>query len=89
MTVDERGRYLVHPEWITQATLINVGLIVLCVALVVSGVVGLLIYQAYYRRLEKDNRQDRKSGRSTMAVRQPSKLVTWVRFPSPAPESPI
>src|SRR3979411_1877893 len=26
-----------------------------------------------------------KSGRSTMVVRQPSKLVTWVRFPSPAP----
>src|SRR5260370_30085471 len=27
----------------------------------------------------------RESGRSTMVVRQPSKLVTWVRFPSPAP----
>src|SRR5207245_8569410 len=27
----------------------------------------------------------RRCGRSTMVVRQPSKLVTWVRFPSPAP----
>jgi hypothetical protein len=26
-----------------------------------------------------------RRGRSTMVVRQPSKLVTWVRFPSPAP----
>jgi len=28
-TADERGRYLVQPEWLGQATLINVGLIVL------------------------------------------------------------
>src|SRR5467141_2047573 len=27
----------------------------------------------------------RESGRSTMVVRQPSQLVTWVRFPSAAP----
>ena len=144
VTADERGRYLVHPEWVTQATLINVGLIVLCIylvstligsgandipsrvalvalviampllailsmvtelqrtrryasypwyfvvaqaigqgsaavgfgaalwhvwypasiALVVSGVVGVLIYQAYYRRLEKDNRPDRAKKRA-------------------------
>ncbi len=33
-TADERGRYRVHPEWIGQATLINVGLIVLGIYLV-------------------------------------------------------
>jgi O-antigen/teichoic acid export membrane protein len=138
-TADERGRYLVQPEWLGQATLINVGLIVLCiylvstlvgtgvndwtsriaivalviampllailsistelqrtrryasfpwyfmvaqaigqgsavigfgaalwhvwwpatVALVVSGALGLFVYQAYYRRLEKDNKPER------------------------------
>ena len=139
VTADERGRYLVHPEWINQATLINVGLIVLCIYLVstlvgvgvndiasrvavvalviampllatlsmltelqrtrryasypwyfiaaqavgqgtavlgfgaalwhvwfpasiglaVSALAGLFLYQAYYRRLEKDNRPER------------------------------
>lgn len=39
LTADERGRYIVHPEWITQATLINVGLIVLCIYLV-STLIG-------------------------------------------------
>ena len=29
--------------------------------------------------------RDRRGGRSSMAERQPSKLLTWVRFPSPAP----
>ena len=136
---DERGRYRVHPEWIGQATLINVGLIVLAIylvstligvgtpdiaskialvslvvsmpllailamllqlqesrrfasypwyltaaqvlaqgssvvgfgaalwhvwwpssiALVVSGLIGLFVYQAYYRRLERDNKPER------------------------------
>lgn len=34
IVADERGRYRVLPEWISQATLINVGLIVLGVYLV-------------------------------------------------------
>lgn len=145
VAADERGRYRVHPEWIGQATLINVGLIVLAIylvttligggtpdiaskialvslvismpllailamllqlqesrrwasypwylttaqalaqgtcvvgfgaalwhvwwpssiALIASGVVGLLVYQAYYRRLEKDNKPERRSRRDT------------------------
>src|SRR5260370_18298050 len=35
-TVDERGRFRVHPEWVGQATLINVGLIVLGIYLVAT-----------------------------------------------------
>jgi O-antigen/teichoic acid export membrane protein len=146
-TADERGRYRVQPEWIGLATIINVGLIVLCiyvvssligapatdapyrvaivslvvampllafmsiltevqrtrryasypwymivtqsiaqvaavlgfaaalwrawwpasVALAVSGVVGLLVFQAYYRRLEKDNEPDVKRRRGRKA----------------------
>jgi hypothetical protein len=144
---DERGRYRVQPEWIGLATLINVGLLVLCIylvssligvaatdaayriaivslvlampllafisiltevqrarryasypwymilaqsvaqgaavlgfgaavwrawwpasiALVVSGVSGLLVFQAYYRRLEKDNEPDPKHRRGRKA----------------------
>ena len=35
-TADDRGRYRVQPEWIGQARLINVGLLVLCIYLVSS-----------------------------------------------------
>jgi O-antigen/teichoic acid export membrane protein len=38
-TADDRGRYLVQPEWIGQSTLINVGLIVLGIYLV-STLIG-------------------------------------------------
>jgi Zn-dependent protease with chaperone function len=142
-TVDERGRFRVHPEWVGQATLINVGLIVLgiylvatligtgtpdiaskiaiislvvslpllailsmllqlqesrrfasnpwylilaqviaqgaavlgfgatlwhvwfpaSIALAVSGLAGLFIYQAYYRRLRRDNEPERSTRR--------------------------
>ena len=140
-----RGRYRVHPEWLNQAELINVGLLVLSIYLVftligtgandlatrisfialviavpllavlsliteiqrnrryasypwyfvaaqaiaqgtaiigfgaaiwhvwfvgtiasvVSGVGGLVLYQAYYRRLDKDNRPDRERKKRT------------------------
>ncbi|HEV2218199.1 MAG TPA: hypothetical protein VGV88_11585 [Candidatus Dormibacteraeota bacterium] len=36
LTADERGRYVVHSEWVNQATLVNVGLIVLCIYLVAT-----------------------------------------------------
>ena len=144
-TADERGRYRVQPEWTSQATLINVGLLVLCiylvssiiaapaadiavriaivslvvampllaflailsevqksrryasypwymvlaqtvaqgaavlgfgaavwhvwwpaaVALVVSGIAGLGLFQAYYRRIERDNEPERKARRGS------------------------
>ena len=139
LMADERGRYVVHPEWITQTRLLTVGLLVLSIYLVftligtgaidlasrisftalsvavpllavlslttelmrnrryasypwyftlsqaiaqsaavigfgaalwhvwfvgtivalVSGLAGVLLYQAYYRRLDKDNRPER------------------------------
>lgn len=142
-TADERGRYVVRTEWITQAALVNVGMIVLCIylvstligigandtasriaivalvtaipllailsliielqrarryasnpwyltlagsvgqgaavvgfgaalwhvwfvatiALVASGLAGLIVFQAYYRRLDKDNTPDRERRR--------------------------
>ena len=145
LTADERGRYLVHSEWVNQATLINVGFLVLCIYLVstligtgasdiasrialvafviampllavltmltelqrvrryasypwyfvmaggigqgtavigfgaalwhvwfvativvlVSGLAGLFLYRAYYRRLEKDNLPERSRRRKT------------------------
>ncbi len=144
LSADERGRYPVQAEWLTQSTLINVGLIALAIylvstligvnatdvpsrtalvalvismpllailslitelqrtrryasnpwymvlahvvaqgtavlgfgaalwhvwypasiALVLSGMLGLFVYQAYSRRLERDNKPDRRGKRS-------------------------
>jgi hypothetical protein len=50
----------------------------------VLGSLGTLIACPVPQTL-RATRQKRQSGRSTMVVRQPSKLFTWVRFPSPAP----
>jgi hypothetical protein len=143
VSADERGRFPVQAEWITQSTLINVGLIALAIylvstligvnatdvpsrialvalvismpllailslitelqrarryasypwymvvaqglaqgtavlgfgaalwhvyypasiALVLSGTLGLFVYQAYYRRLERDNKPERRGRR--------------------------